>query len=86
MRTTHFPFRYPIGTHFPQLREVAGGEGWVAYTADQAGKYYLIVDEGTLADFLGPEDGDLLKQLITVHEFDTEIERRKALTDLNPPD
>ena len=39
------------------------------------------MDEGTLADLLGPEDADLLERPRQGHEFDTEIERRKAIND-----
>jgi hypothetical protein len=47
--------------------------------AERDGKPYIIVDEGTMADFLGEEDTDLLEQVVQVIEFDCEQEREAYL-------
>ena len=49
-----------------------GFEGGVVYTAERAGKFYVIQDESTMADLLPDED---LGELKTVLEFDTSAER-----------
>lgn len=39
----------------------------------------MIIDEGTMADFLDEEDKDLLNQLVKIIEFETEEELNQYL-------
>ena len=83
MRQEKLPWGSRYSKRFPDCRYVWGGEGWALYVAEQAGNYYLILDEGTLADFLTePEDADLLDQLVTLFEFETAIERQEYINNL----
>ncbi len=74
MHVERFPFKYDFRKRFPQLRRIREFEGGAVYAAEKNDKFYLIVDEGTMADFILPEDEDLLDQLVQVIEFDTEDE------------
>lgn len=74
MDITKHPFRYNYKAEFPNLKEIASFEGGVIYKATKDKKHYLIIDEGTRADFLDEEDKDLLDQLIKIIEFETEEE------------
>ncbi len=61
---------------FPHAQMVIGFEGGAVYQADEAGKYYLIRDEGALQSFLEPGvDDDLLEELVEVQEFPSAEER-----------
>lgn len=51
-----------------------GFEGGAVYTAERAGKFYVIQDEGTMANLLSDEDLAGL-ELGKVWEFDTVYER-----------
>ena len=61
---------------FPDMRLLRGFEGGAVYTAERGGRFYLITDEGTMADLLDEEDREGLT-FGSVREFDTEAERRK---------
>lgn len=74
MKISNHPFRYIYKTEFPNLKEISAFEGGVIYKATKNNKHYLIIDEGTLADFLDEDDKDLLNQLIKIIEFETEEE------------
>lgn len=75
MQTITQPSGFSISDHFPNARQVRSWEGGCAYLAEQDGVYYVIVDEGTLVDFLGADDRDLLDQLIKVIAFESNAER-----------
>lgn len=79
MIITKHPFRYNYTEQFPDLKMVGGFEGGAIYKAIKDGKHYLIIDEGTLAEFLDYEDQDLLDQLINIMEFETEEELNNYL-------
>ncbi len=66
--TEHHPAGYDYATRFPTLRGLAGAEGGVVYTADEPDGFYVVTDEGTLADFL---DDDHNMPLVSVRRFDT---------------
>ncbi len=58
--------------NFPDRVLLNGFCGGAAYTADRAGKFYIIQDEGTMADFLSEDDlVDMKDELVKVLEFDT---------------
>lgn len=82
MRKTKHPWNYDWAVDFPQHVHGRSWEGGGLYCAYRNGKYYLIYDEGTLADFLDgsdPSDKEVLDRLITVVEFDTEEARQDHL-------
>jgi hypothetical protein len=79
MRKKTRPFGYPLGQHFPERRMLMGFEGGAVWLAENDGLYYVIEDEGTLADFIPDEDDDLLDMLINIYEFDSEPDRQKYL-------
>lgn len=65
------PFDYPWEKRFPDAREVAVYEGGAVYEAEAEGAYWLIKDEGTMADFIDPEqDADLLAILVSLERYD----------------
>lgn len=68
-RRTAYPWNHDWSADFPDARFVLGMEGSATYAAERGGKAYLIVDEGTLGEFLD-EDDPLLARLVKVIEFD----------------
>lgn len=57
---------------FPDRALLRGFEGGAVYAGDRGGKFYVIEDESTMADFLSDEDlADLKDDLVKVLEFDT---------------
>lgn len=75
MKTARHPLGYKVLDAFPNARLRQGFEGGAVYLAERDGKPYIIVDEGTMADFLDEED----EQLVQVIEFDCEQEREAYL-------
>lgn len=72
MKIESFHHGWNVRGRFPDAKLVYAWECGVSYTAETNGKFYLIIDEGTLADFM---DDPLLDDLVKVYEFDTEQER-----------
>lgn len=70
--TERYPAGYAYSARFPTIRCFAGAEGGAVYTADAPDGFYVVTDEGTLAEFLDDED-DL--PLVSVRRFDTRDER-----------
>lgn len=65
------PFNYAWTKRFSDATPVAGYEGGAVYAAEGEGAFWLIQDEGTMADFLDPdEDADLLGALVKLKRFD----------------
>ncbi|MFZ1517691.1 MAG: hypothetical protein WAU11_02895 [Ignavibacteriaceae bacterium] len=64
---------------FPDSKMIGGFEGGAIYKAIKESKFYLIIDEGTLADFLDEDDQDVLDQLIKIIEFENEDELNNYL-------
>lgn len=78
--TEQFPFGFPIQDEFPNAERELAGEGEAVLTASTDGRFQIIVDSGTLADFLDPEiDRNLLDTLVTVHHFNDEATRDRYL-------
>lgn len=74
------PFGYNISERFPNAREVKSWECGRALAAEADGRPYLIIDEGTFADFfLGTDDEDLLDRLLKVIEFESAAERAEYM-------
>ena len=53
----------------------------MVYAAERSGKFCLIVNEGAMADFLGPDDQYLLEMAVQVIEYDDEDERQHYITE-----
>jgi hypothetical protein len=81
MQVKSYPVDYPLDERFPDRRELAGFEGGKLYVSEKNGKYFIITDEGTLADFLLPEDDNLLSSLVRIYEFESEAERERYIQD-----
>jgi hypothetical protein len=81
MKVERFPCGYDVLNRFPNARRFKGWEGGCAYKAEHEGKAYLILDEGTMADFLDEDDQDLVQQLISVIEFNNEAEREAYIAE-----
>ena len=68
---------YKIGNvnddYFPDKTLLKGFEGGAVYLAEDGEKFYLILDEGTMASILDEED--LPDELVKTIEFDTVKER-----------
>ena len=75
MNITKQPYNFDLRAAFPNACEAFGWAGGVAYTADQDGIAYVILGEGTMADFITAEDRDLLDGLVKVIAFDDMAER-----------
>ena len=58
---------------FPEKTLLKGFEGGSVYLSDKGGKFYLILDESTMASILDEED--LPDELVKIIEFDTVEER-----------
>ena len=85
MQIHRFPWNYNVDARFPHRRVIFGYEGGHVVAAEADGKSYIIVDEGTMADFLSesdPTDAEVLNRLITVMEFDSVDERDSELADM----
>jgi len=79
MKISKHPFRYNYRELYPDAKMIGEFEGGAIYKAEKNDKYYLIIDEGTMADFLDEDDKDLLNQLVKIIEFETEEELNNYL-------
>lgn len=81
MKISRHPFQFNFRVQFPDAKMIGGFEGGAIYRSVKNNKHYLIIDEGTLADFLDEDDRDLLNQLIKIVEFENEDELNHYLGD-----
>ena len=79
MKISKHQFRYNYREQFPDIKEIGGFEGGAIYQAFKDNKHYLIIDEGTMAEFLDDGDQDVMDQLVKVIEFETDEELKKYL-------
>lgn len=79
------PSGYPWSSRFPDHEVVFRAEGGAVYSARGEEAYWLITDEGTLADLLDPDDADLLTSLIKLEKFDDHADWRAAIEALPRP-
>lgn len=79
MRIERHPAGYNYRDRLKSLTLLRIFEGGAVYGGEEAGKLYVVVDEGTMADFLDDDDG--LVQLI---EFDSQAERDDYLRERAP--
>ena len=78
MRIEKHPYNYDVRKRFTHLRKIEGYAGSMIYATQKDDKFYIVIDDGTLADFL--TDGDpSLDELVKVIEFDTEAEQQAYL-------
>ena len=75
MRTEKYKAGYAYQSRFPDLTEYAAYEGGAVFLAG-TGPSYVVIDEGTLADFMDEDD-----DLIVIHEFNNAGEREAWLRD-----
>jgi len=71
MKTTNHHFGFKYKNSFPNLKYIYGFEGGAIYKVEDREKNILIVDCGTLADFLNDDE---CNELIHILEFDSETE------------
>ncbi len=55
---------------FPNAERIVGAEGGAIYAAEAEGAWWLITDEGTMADFFDAEDADLAAGSVKLRRFD----------------
>ena len=80
MRIENHPVNYPILERFPERRLLSQFEGGSLWLAEKDKNYYVIVNEGTMADFLiHGEDDNLLNELVKIYEFDSDPERQQFI-------
>ncbi|MDX9712563.1 MAG: hypothetical protein RBT56_08570 [Ignavibacteriaceae bacterium] len=76
-------YKHKFGFNYRELfydsKMIGGFEGGAIYKAIKDNKHFLIIDEGTLADFLEEDDQDILDQLVKIIEFENEDELNKYL-------
>ena len=66
-----------IYNDFPDKTLLKGFEGGVVFSAEKEGKFYLILDESTMASILDEED--LPDELVKIIEFDSVEERNEYI-------
>lgn len=76
MRERKIPFKEKWHKEFPDAEIFRGWEGGGAYRGVKNGIYYIIIDEGTMADFLD-EDECNYDDLTTLIEFENKDEYEK---------
>jgi hypothetical protein len=54
---------------FGKIQVLSRMEGGAIYSAVGEDSFWIIYDEGTMADFLGPEDADLIPQLLRLERY-----------------
>jgi hypothetical protein len=74
------PYGYPWRKRFPDAHVVVRFEGGAVYAAVDSDGFWLIRDEGTLADLLDPvEDADVLARLVSVQHLDDKADWLSAI-------
>ena len=76
MRKVNHSNDYSIKEQFPERRLLRGFEGGEVLIDEKDGLYYVIEDEGTMADFLPPGENE---NLISIYEFDSAAEREQFI-------
>ena len=79
MRVERFPITWDPRERFATLRVVTRFTCGVVYSAEQAGRCFLIVDESEFNDRITPGTEQIIYSLIGVHEFDSAAERTDYL-------
>jgi|WetSurMetagenome_2_1015567.scaffolds.fasta_scaffold885398_1 hypothetical protein len=79
MRIEEHPYKTQSKKRFPNLRILVQMEGGSVALAEKDDRFYIIIDESTLADFLDGEDEGLREVLVHVYEFETDSEREEYI-------
>jgi hypothetical protein len=79
MNTEHHRYDYRWRERFPGAFAVLLLEGGAVFAAHDEIAYWLITDEGTLADFALPEDEDMLDAMVKIERFEDEASWRAAI-------
>lgn len=85
MRIEQHPWSYDLITRFPHQRIIFGYEGGCVAAAEAGGEFAIIIDEGTMADFLDdndPTDAEVLARLKSIMLFDRAAERDAKLAEM----
>lgn len=75
------PFGWEYKVVFPKIRRLFTTGKEVVLASEKDGRPYLIVDEGTCANFNAPDFEDKMHALVTVIEFRHSGERVQYLND-----
>lgn len=67
----HQPARYEWRSRFEDVRVLDKMEGGAVYAATGEGAYWIVIDEGTLADFLPEDEHDGLIRLMRYDDRQT---------------
>lgn len=81
MREWRQPFGYEYEVVFPGIRRLFKTADAVVLAAEKDGKPYLVIDEGTCADFNAPDFEDTMNSLVAILEFRHVGERVQYLND-----
>lgn len=77
------PADYDWRSRFPDAEPVLAGESAPAYTAELDDGHWLIVDEGTMVDFLDEEDQEMAHGLVKLTRYDERRGLERAVADLH---
>ena len=75
MNKKHLPFQTDLTAQYDNLEMLFTFEGGAFFFAIRNNKYYVISDEGTMADFF-EDDEEMLAILKTEYEFENKEECR----------
>ncbi len=78
----HLPFDTNLKKRYQNYQVIKLYEGGGCYFGMKNDKYYVIYEEGTLADFIDEGDSISLNKLITEHEFTDKTECLKFIKKL----
>ena len=79
VKISKHPTYFNYNEYYLNTPIIGGFEGGKIIKATQKNKYYLIIDESTMADFLDIDDSEISDQLVKVIEFETDKELNNYL-------
>ena len=80
MTTERHPAGYRWRTRFPDATAVVIVEGGASFAARDDDGYWLITDNGTMADFI--HDEEVLAAMVVIERFDDAASWRRAIREL----
>lgn len=75
MKINYLPMDFDVNAQFRKLTKVHGSESGVVFTAERSRRWFVIIDQRTMAGLLAPEDFDLMGLMLQSIEFDSIAER-----------
>ena len=81
MNKKHLPFQIDLTAQYDNLEMLFTFEGGAFFFATRNNKYYVISDEGTMADFF-EDDEEMLAMLKTEYEFDSKDKCRNYIQEI----